>query len=256
MEMNQAMPAQPIQAPPVQASQSNATAPTSEDAALFNQLFNVTDKNGSGDINKQEFGDLLQYAREQNGAANSPISSAAVQQLHMQADASGDGTLDRNEFTDFLKSAMTQGSSSTAAPAAGQQMEAGPGTGTMVDPSDTAEAMQGTDQVSGQQCGYDHGSEVTKEQAEALYAEYQGQVGPHSGSCATEQNQMIEFRNHLQNNKGMSFEDAEATVAALRSTPAEAAAPTGSAVPGAMDFLATNVTPISQEKLEGNKPVS
>jgi Ca2+-binding EF-hand superfamily protein len=155
MEMNQPAPSQAM---PTQAAIANppATATSEADAALFNKLFSVTDKDGSGDVNLQEFGDLLEFSRQQSGMGTGPIQGSVVDQILNQVDTSGDGTLSQEEFAAFLDSAMSEGTSSTASPAATQ----------------------------------------------------------------------------------------------------ESAEPTGSAVPGSMDFLATNITPIAQTKSEGNKPAN
>ena len=191
MEMNHSMPCQAMSMKTASASQ--ATSPS--DAALFNQLFNVTDKNRSGDINVQEFGDLLEYSRQQSGMTGGPIRGEIVQQLHKQADTSGDGALSQEEFAQFLDSAMSEGTSSTASPMR-QPMEADSTTGTMIDPTDTAEETQGANH----QCGCNH-------------------------------------------NAAASTEQASTTVAAI--APA-------SSKSNSMDFLATNITPITPSKPEEN----
>lgn len=117
---------QPVNRPAMQGtSQPPAQTPDAEEAALFEQLFNVTDEDKSGSASMQEFGDLLQYAQQQSGAANSrPLNPAVVEQVFNQADSSGDGSLSEQEFNQFVGQAMaigeqTQSQGPASAPVSG-----------------------------------------------------------------------------------------------------------------------------------------
>ena len=201
MEMNTAVATAPqaTQTPPPQAAQA-----TAEEAALFDKLFATTDGDKSGSVGVQELGDFLEFTRQQNGSVGSPLSGNVVNEVLRQADISGDGTLDQSEFTQFLQSAMKQGteaSSGQAAPATLPGETTEPGTGTMVDPSDTAAEMTGCCA-----CAQGETSEL-----EALFAEYDTGYGANVDS----QNKMIEFRNWLQHTKGMDFDQANTAMLAM-----------------------------------------